>query len=114
MPAAAPGIEAIIPCSSTLALIWAALLSQTKVTCLIVFLPTWYQLIHGRLDRRWGMQFLLYPHLFVDKYAALSQGLILDSEKPMQAPVKSGMLNETFVDQCLAWLDRFETTKAAA
>ena len=60
------------------------------------------------------MQFLLYPHLLVNGYAALLPLNLLGDKKEEAAPVESGERNETFVDQCLTWLDRFETRKPAA
>lgn len=62
------------------------------------------------------MQFLLYPHLFVDKYAALLPKLNLDEDELGQIHnrAEGRTPNETFVDHCLAWLNRFETTKPAA
>lgn len=62
------------------------------------------------------MQFLLYPHLLVDRYAALVPKLNLDGdeERDIHDRADGRTPNETFVDHCLAWLNRFETTKPAA
>ena len=62
------------------------------------------------------MQFLLYPHLFVNKCAALLPKLNLDDDQQgeLHNRTECRRPNESFVDHCLAWLDQFETTKAAA
>jgi hypothetical protein len=64
------------------------------------------------------MHSLLDLHLLVDKYAALLPKLDLDGDEQekystmlprLQNPVAGETPNETFVDQCLAWLERFTT-----
>jgi hypothetical protein len=67
------------------------------------------------------MQSLLDLHLLVDKFAALLPDLNLDGDEQeeystmllrLQNQVEGCEPNETFVDHCLDWLDRF-TTKAS-
>jgi hypothetical protein len=62
------------------------------------------------------MQSLLYLHLLVDKYAAVLPNLNLDGDDQeeystvllwLQNQVEGGTPNQTYVDQCLDWLDRF-------
>jgi len=67
------------------------------------------------------MQSLLDLDLLVDKFAARLPDLNLDGDEQeeystmllwLQNQVEGGTPNQTFVDQCLDWLERF-TTKAS-
>jgi hypothetical protein len=69
------------------------------------------------------MPSLLDLHLLVDKYAALLPKLDLDGDEQeeystmllwLQNQVEGGTPNETFVDQCLNWLERFTIESAEA
>lgn len=62
------------------------------------------------------MQPLLDLHLLVDKYAALLPKLDIGGDDQeeystmllwLQNQVEGGTPNETFVNQCLEWLERF-------
>jgi hypothetical protein len=62
------------------------------------------------------MPSLLDLHLLVDKYAALLPKSDLDGNEQeeystmllwLQNQVEGGTPNETFVNQCLGWLERF-------
>jgi hypothetical protein len=68
------------------------------------------------------MKSLLDLHVLVDKYAAVLPNLNLDGDEQeeystmllwLQNQVEGRTPNQTYVDQCLAWLDRF-TTQATA
>ena len=68
------------------------------------------------------MQSLLDLHLLVDQFAELLPGLNLDGDEQeeystmllwLQNLAEGGTPNDTYVDQCLDWLDRF-TAQARA
>lgn len=69
------------------------------------------------------MQSLVDLHLLVDKYATLLPELELDGDEQeeystmllwLQNQVEGGTPNPTFIDQCLAWLDRARPVLAAS
>jgi hypothetical protein len=66
-----------------------------------------------------GMQSLFALSVLVDEYAALLADLDLDGDEQeeystvllyLQTQVEGGTPNETFVERCLIWLERFTPT----